>query len=376
MSMNGSSGRVRLIYMGLALATSLLSVPASASSRLKELASLEGVRDNQLLGYGVVVGLNGTGDKRQTVFSAQALTNLLNRMGVTVNPAAIQIRNVAAVMVTASLPPFAQPGTKIDITAAAIGDATNLQGGLLLMTPLKAADGQVYAVAQGPVVTGGFVAGRGGNTQTLNHPTVGRLPQGAIVERAPPSIAPTSHLRLQLREADFTTATRIVEAVNRRFSASGALAAKAESSAVVSIDIPSSFSARTVEFISEIENLAIESDRRARIVINERTGTNVLGKEVRISPVAIMHGALSVEVKTNLDVSQPAPFSSGNTTVTPDVNVNAREARAQNIVLQKGATVEELVRALQAIGSTARDVIAILQNMRAAGALEAEIEVI
>ena len=374
--MNGSSGRVRLIYMGLALATSLLSVPASASSRLKELASLEGVRDNQLLGYGVVVGLNGTGDKRQTVFSAQALTNLLNRMGVTVNPAAIQIRNVAAVMVTASLPPFAQPGTKIDITAAAIGDATNLQGGLLLMTPLKAADGQVYAVAQGPVVTGGFVAGRGGNTQTLNHPTVGRLPQGAIVERAPPSIAPTSHLRLQLREADFTTATRIVEAVNRRFSASGALAAKAESSAVVSIDIPSSFSARTVEFISEIENLAIESDRRARIVINERTGTNVLGKEVRISPVAIMHGALSVEVKTNLDVSQPAPFSSGNTTVTPDVNVNAREARAQNIVLQKGATVEELVRALQAIGSTARDVIAILQNMRAAGALEAEIEVI
>ena len=376
MSMNGSSGRVRLIYMGLALATSLLSVPASASSRLKELASLEGVRDNQLLGYGVVVGLNGTGDKRQTVFSAQALTNLLNRMGVTVNPAAIQIRNVAAVMVTASLPPFAQPGTKIDITAAAIGDATNLQGGLLLMTPLKAADGQVYAVAQGPVVTGGFVAGRGGNTQTLNHPTVGRLPQGAIVERAPPSIAPTSHLRLQLREADFTTATRIVEAVNRRFSASGALAAKAESSAVVSIDIPSSFSARTVEFISEIENLAIESDRRARIVINERTGTIVLGKEVRISPVAIMHGALSVEVKTNLDVSQPAPFSSGNTTVTPDVNVNAREARAQNIVLQKGATVEELVRALQAIGSTARDVIAILQNMRAAGALEAEIEVI
>jgi flagellar P-ring protein FlgI len=362
--------------VAVALLLGLLPVSGTAATRLKELASLEGVRDNQLLGYGVVVGLNGTGDKRQTVFSAQALTNVLNRMGVSVNPAAIQIRNVAAVMVTASLPPFAQPGTKIDITAAAIGDATNLQGGLLLMTPLKGADGQVYAVAQGPIVTGGFVAGRGGNTQTVNHPTVGRLPQGAIVEHAPPSIAPTSHLRLQLHEADFTTAARIVEAVNHKFSSGGAQVAKAESSAVIAVDLPPSYSARSVEFVAEIENLSVESDRRERVVINERTGTIVIGKEVRISPIAIMHGALSVEVKTNLDVSQPAPLANGNTTVTPDVNVNARESRTQNIVLQKGATVEELVRALQAIGSTARDIIAILQNMRAAGALEADIEII
>jgi flagellar P-ring protein FlgI len=360
----------------LACVGSMVPAEAAASTRLKELASLEGVRDNQLLGYGVVVGLNGTGDKRQTVFSAQALTNVLNRMGVSVNPAAIQIRNVAAVMVTASLPPFAQPGTKIDITAAAIGDATNLQGGLLVMTPLKGADGQVYAVAQGPIVTGGFVAGRGGNTQTVNHPTVGRLPQGAIVERSPPSVAPTSHLRLQLHEADFTTAARIVEAVNRRFSNNGSLVAKAESSAVVAVDLPPAYSARSVEFVAEMESLTVESDRRERVVINERTGTIAIGKEVRISPIAILHGALSVEVKTNLDVTQPAPLSDGKTTVTPDVNVNAKEARAQNIVLQKGATVEELVRALQAIGSTARDIIAILQNMRAAGALEAEIEVI
>ncbi|MEQ1886150.1 MAG: flagellar basal body P-ring protein FlgI [Bryobacteraceae bacterium] len=366
------------------LLTSLFLVTAScanqtalaAGTRLKELVNIEGVRDNQLLGYGVVVGLAGTGDKRQTVFSAQALTNILNRMGVTVNPTAIQVRNVAGVMVTASLPPFAQPGTKIDITAAAIGDASNLQGGLLLMTPLKGADGQVYAIAQGPVMTGGFVAGRGGNTQTLNHPTVGRTPDGAIVERTPPSVSPSSHVRLQLHEADFTTAARIVDAINRKFAVNGVPVAKAESSAAIAVDIPASYTTRPVEFVAEVESMTIDTDHRDRIVINERTGTIVMGKDIRITPVAIMHGALSVEVKTQYDVSQPAPLSGGKTTVVPDRNVSARETRAQNVVLQNGASVEELVRALQAIGSTPRDVIAILQNMRAAGALDAEIEVI
>ena len=347
-----------------------------AGTRLREVAALEGVRDNQLMGYGVVVGLNGTGDKRQTVFSAQALTNILQRMGVTVQPSAIQVRNIAAVMVTASLPPFAQPGTKIDITAAAIGDATNLQGGLLMMTSLKGADGQVYAVAQGPIVTGGFVAGRGGNTQTVNHPTVGRLPGGALVERAPPSVAPSSPMKLQLRQADFTTAARITDALNRRFSATGLPVAKAESSAVVVVDIPASYSSRPVEFIAEIENLTVEASHPGKIVINERTGTIVLGKDVRISPVAIMHGALSVEIQTVLNVTQPAPLSPGKTVVTPETTVASRENKAQNVILKDGATVEELVRALQAIGSTARDIIAILQNMRTAGALEAEIEVI
>lgn len=346
----------------------------AAGTRLKEIASLEGVRDNQLMGYGVVVGLNGTGDKRQTVFSVQTLTNILKRMGVTVDPTLIQVRNVAAVLVTATLPPFAQPGTKIDVTAAAIGDASNLQGGLLVMTPMKGADGQVYALAQGPVMTMGFVAGRAGATQTLNHPTVGRMPEGGIVERSPPSVAPTNHLKLQLHEADFTTAARIVDALNRRFATGGLAVAKAESAALVSVDIPASYSTRPVEFVAEMESLTVESDRRQRIVINERTGTIVMGKDVRITPVAIMHGALSVEVRTAFDVSQPAPLSQGKTTVTPETQVAASEAKAQNIVLQKGATVEELVRALQAIGSTPRDIIAILQNMRAAGALEAEIE--
>jgi len=346
------------------------------AARLKDLASLEGVRDNQLIGYGLVVGLNGTGDKQQTVFSVQTLANMLKRMGVTVDPTLIAIHNAAGVMVTADLPPFAQPGTRIDITAAAIGDAKNLQGGLLLMTPLKAADGQVYAVAQGSIMTGGFSAGRGGNTQTVNHPTVGRLPGGAIVERAPPSVAPTSHLKLQLHEADFTTASHIVEALNHRFTTDGVPVARAESSAVVVVEVPPAYSSRPVEFIADMESVTVEADHPAKIVINERTGTIVIGKEVRISPIAIMHGALSVQVRTTVEVSQPSPLGSGTTAVVPQVSVAAKEEKARNIILEKGATVEELVRALQAIGLTPRDVIAILQNMRSAGALDAEIEVI
>jgi flagellar P-ring protein precursor FlgI len=362
----------------LILTVSAASSAASAeNARLKDLVSLEGVRDNQLMGYGLVIGLNGTGDKQLTLFSAQSLTNMLRRMGVTVDPTQMQVRNMAAVMVVANLPAFAQPGTKIDVIAAAMGDAKSLQGGVLLMTSLKAADGQVYAVAQGPVITGGFVAGRGGNTQTVNHPTVGRTPEGAIVERAPPSIAPTSHLKLQLHQADFTTAARVVEALNKKFAGgAGSLVARAESSGVVVVDMPPSYSARPVEFVSEMENLSVEADQKARVAINERTGTIVIGKDVRISPVAIMHGEMSVEIRTRLDISQPQPLSQGKTTVTPEVDVKVKEEKAKNIVLEKGATVEELVRALQAIGSTPRDIIAILQNIRAAGALDAEIEVL
>lgn len=354
----------------------LVSSPPMEAVRLKELASWQGVRDNQLVGYGLVVGLAGTGDKRQTVFSAQSLTNLLERMGVTVNPAAIQVRNTAAVLVTATLPPFAQPGSRLDVHVAAVGDATNLQGGLLVLTPLRAADGQVFAVAQGPVLTGGFVAGRGANTQTLNHPTAGRIPNGAIVERAGPSLAPESRLRLQLRQPDLATAARIAEAINRRFAPSGPLIARAENSALITIDAPPRYATRPVQFAAEVEMLDVEPDRQTKIVINERTGTIVLGREVRIAPVAILHGALSVEIQTTFEVSQPAPLSEGVTTVAPQAAVTAREELAKNVVLKNGASVEELVKALNAIGATPRDVIAILQNLKAAGALEAEIEVI
>jgi flagellar P-ring protein FlgI len=352
----------------------MVAALAGKPARVKELVSLEGVRENQLIGYGLVVGLNGTGDKRQTFFSAQSLANMLDRMGVQINPQQMLVRNMAAVMITANLPAFAQPGVRIDITAAAIGDASNLQGGLLLATPLRGLDGQVYAVAQGPVLTGGFVAGGGGNSKGLNHPTAGRVPGGAIIERQAPSVAPTAEkLRLQLRQADFTTASRIAAAVNQRFQTN---VAQAENSGAIAVVAPPAWAGKMVEFVAEIEGLTVEADRPARIVINERTGTIVMGKEVQISPVAILHGALSVEIQTTFEVSQPAPLSQGQTQVVPTQNVTVKEEKAKNVVLKRGATVEELARALQAIGSTARDVIAILQNLRAAGALEAELEVI
>ncbi|HTA71297.1 MAG TPA: flagellar basal body P-ring protein FlgI [Bryobacteraceae bacterium] len=349
---------------------------APSGTRLKDLVSIEGVRDNQLVGYGMVVGLNGTGDKTQTVFSAQSLTNLLARMGVQVNPTAILVKNTAAVLVTADLPPFAQPGIRIDISVAAIGDSTNLRGGVLILTPMKGPDGLVYAAGQGSVVTGGFLAGRGGTSQTVNHPTAGRIPNGAIVEKLAPSVEPGGRIRLQLRQADYTTAARISIAINKKFGSDGTEPARAENSALISVDTPAVYKTNVVEFLGEIENLMVEADRPAKIVINERTGTIVMGKDVRIAPVAILHGTLTVEIQTILNTSQPEALSSGQTTVTPQTTVTAKEEKARNILLKQGASVEELVRALTAIGSTPRDIIAILQNLKAAGALEAELEVI
>lgn len=349
---------------------------ASGGTRLKDLVSIEGVRDNQLVGYGLVVGLNGTGDKNTTFFSVQSLTNLLQRMGVTVSPTLVLVRNTAAVLVTADLPPFAQPGTRMDISVAAIGDSTNLRGGLLVLTALKASDGQVYAAAQGSVVTGGFLAGRGGNTQTVNHPTAGRVPNGAIVEKASPSVEPGGHIKLQLRQEDFTTAARISEAINQRFGGETAATARAENAGLISVDMPAAYKGKVVEFLGQLEDLAVEPDYAAKIIINERTGTIVMGKDVRIAPVAILHGGLTVEIQTTMNVSQPAPLSGGQTVATPQVNVTTKEEKARNVVLKQGASVEELVRALTAIGSTPRDIIAILQNLKAAGALEAEVEVI
>ena len=351
----------------------ILLMPGAHAARLKELTAFEGMRDNQLVGYGLVVGLAGTGDRRQAVFATQSLTNLLQRMGVSVDPGALTVKNTAAVMLTATLPAFAQPGTRIDVTAAALGDAPNLQGGLLVLTSLRGPNGQVYAVAQGAVVTGGFSAGGGGNSQTVNHPTVGRVPGGAIVERTPPSVAPSEHLKLQVKQADFTTAARVAASINAHFHAG---TAKAENSALVNVEIPAEFRTRPIEFMAELEVLNVEVDRAAKVIVNERTGTVVMGKQVHISPVAILQGNLNVEIKTVLDVSQPAPLSQGTTTVTPDVSVSAKEEKTRNVVLKQGATVEELIRALTAIGSTARDVVAVLQSLRAAGALEAELEVI
>jgi flagellar P-ring protein FlgI len=354
----------------------LLALPpaghAEGSSRLKELVSLEGVRDNQLIAYGLVVGLAGTGDRRQTVFSAQSLTNLLERMGLSVPPTAIQVKNTAAVMVTATLPPFVQPGSRIDVTIAAIGDASTLQGGILLMTGLKGPDGQVYAVAQGPAVVGGFVAGRGGNSSSVNHPTVGRIPNGAIIERAAPSLKVTGNLHLQLHQPDYTTSSRIAEAVNKRFGE----VAHADNAGVVTVGVPPGYLKKPTEFIAEMERLTVDPDAVDRVIVNERTGTIVMGKEVHISSVAIMHGSLTVEIETEQNVVQPNALSGGTTQVAPQVNVAVKEQAARNLILKDGATVEELVRALSAIGSTPRDIIAILQNLKSAGALQAELVVI
>lgn len=361
----------------LLLVLALGAPPSFGTARVKELVTLEGVRDNQLIGYGLVVGLNKTGDRLQTIFSAQSLTNLLQRMGVSVPSNAIRVNNTAAVMVTATLPPFAQPGTKIDATAAAIGDASSLRGGLLLLTSLRASDGQVYAVAQGPVVTGSFVASQVGTSATVNHPTVGRVINGGIVERPAPSVAPTQNVRLQLRNADYTTAIRITDVINEAFPSNDQTLAFAESSAVVNVTVPPQFKDRPPAFIAELERLEVEADRLARVVINERTGTIVMGKQVKVTPVVVLHGDLTVEIETGFNVAQPLPLSRrGQTVVTPETNVGVREEEARNIVLPEGATVEQLVKVLMSIGSTPRDIIAILQNIQAAGALEAVIEVI
>jgi flagellar P-ring protein precursor FlgI len=345
---------------------------APPTVRLKEIVSVEGVRDNQLMGYGLVVGLAGTGDRRQTLFSAQSLTNLLERMGLTVSATAIQVKNTAAVMVTSTLPPYAQAGSRIDVTIGAIGDAPSLQGGILLMTGLKGPDGQVYAVAQGPMVLGGFMAGSAATTTVVNHPTVGRIPNGAIVERNAPSVALGSPVRLQLARADFATAARIAEAVNRKFGD----VAHADNAALISVSLPAQYRKNTTEFVAELESLTIVPDRDASIVVNERTGTIIMGKDVRIAPVAIMQGNLTVEIQTTFGVSQPNPLSQGTTQTVPQTNLNVKQEPSRSVLLKEGATVEELVRALAAIGSSPRDVISILQNLKDAGALDAELKVI
>jgi flagellar P-ring protein FlgI len=366
------------LLLPVVCAASLAAATPPGGVRIKELASIEGVRDNPLIGYGLVVGLNGTGDRQQTVFSVQSLANILREMGLTVPATTIRVQNTAAVMVTATLPPFARPGSKIDVTVAAVGDSASLQGGLLLLTSLRGVDGRVYSIAQGPLVLGAYLAGRGNNSQTLNHPTTGRIPGGAIVELAAPHSVLEGSLRLQLRQADFTTAARITAAVNQRFATQEAPApvARTEDSAAVAVSIPPGYAQQPAEFIAEIERLTVEADTLERVIVDERTGTIVMGRRINITPVTVMHGALTVEIQTTYEVSQPGPLSQGTTEVVPQTTVRAREEKAQSISLPQGSTVEDLVQSLNAIGATPRDVIAILQGLKAAGALGAELQVI
>jgi flagellar P-ring protein precursor FlgI len=342
--------------------------------KIRDLTSVEGVRENPLIGYGMVVGLTQTGDSQQTVFTTQTLANIMQRMGAQIPPATAVVKNVAAVFVTASLPAFARPGTQVDVTVSSIGDAKSLEGGLLLLTPLYGADGQVYAAAQGPLMVGGFAAGRQGATKQMNHPTTGRVPAGGRVER---SLAfdfnRLSPVSLLLRESDFSTAGEISDTINREF---GHAVASARDGGRVDVDPTATGMANLTAVLARIENLTVSVQRRARVVVNERTGTVVIGKDVRLGAVSILHGGFSVQISTEYSVSQPAPLSSGNTAVVGKTDVQAKDSPAKRLEIGEGASIDQLVSGLQNMGASARDVISILQAIKAAGALDADLEVI
>jgi flagellar P-ring protein precursor FlgI len=355
----------------LAMVTFIAS-PGEAA-RIKDLGYVNGVRTNQLIGYGLVVGLNGTGDKSNTLFTTQSLSNMLEKMGIKVDAAATKVNNVAAVTVTADLPPFGRPGNKIDAVVSSIGDAKSLEGGVLLLTALRGADGEVYGVAQGPLVVGGFAASGQAASLTKNHPTVGRVPNGVTIEREVASNRfKEETIRISLKTADFTSARRVAEKINQSFSGS----AYAENGGTIVVAIPDDMRADPVRFLSAVENLEVKPDSIAKIVVDEKTGTVVMGENVRISTVAVSHGNVTVQVKEDARVSQPLPFSQGQTVVTPDTSLRVEEEKGKFVIMEGGVTIKDLVNGLNAIGISTRDVIVILQTIKAAGALHAELEVI
>ena len=352
----------------------MLFVPTLVhATRIKDIAAFDGVRDNQLVGYGLIVGLNGSGDSDQTKFPVQSLVNMLERMGVTVNRADIKVKNVAAVMVTATLPPFAKQGTKLDVLVSSLGDAKTIAGGTLIMTPLKGADNQVYAVAQGSILTNSFAFGGQGASATKNHPTAGRIPAGALVERELPNVlAGKSSLRLNLAQSDFTTAARIAAAINKTFKG----AAGSSDGGSVMVQVPDEYASRPVEFIAQLENLEVTQDQPARVVVNERTGTVVMGDKVKISSVAVSHGNLTLTIKETPKVSQPKPLAKGETKEVPRTELKVQEEQKRLSVVPEGNTIGDVVRGLNLLGVTPRDLISILQSIKAAGALQAELVII
>ena len=370
-----AAGHLLALVLTLLLAFSgALSANEPVAIKIRDLTSVEGVRENPLIGYGMVVGLTRTGDSQQTVFTTQTLANIMQRMGAQIPPATAVVKNVAAVFVTASLPAFARPGTQVDVTVSSVGDAKSLEGGQLLLTPLYGADGQVYAAAQGPIAVGGYAVGGAGASKQMNHPTTGRIPSGGRVERSVAfdfnHLAPVS---LLLREPDFSTAGEISDAINREF---GHAVASARDGGRVEVDASATGVLNLTAVLARIENLVVNVQRRARVVVNERTGTIVMGKDVRLGAVSILHGGFSVQISTEYSVSQPAPFSSGKTEVVGETELKTKERPAKRLEIGEGASIDELVGGLQRMGATARDVISILQAIKAAGALDADLEVI
>lgn len=343
----------------------------SHAARVKDLASFKGVRSNQLIGYGLVVGLNGTGDTSSSEFMQKSLGEALSRMGISANHKNFKVKNVAAVMVTAKLPPFSRKGSKIDVIISSIGDAKSLQGGTLLMTPLKAANQEIYAVAQGPISIGGFSVESNDNTIQQNHPTVGRIANGAYVEREVElKLANMTKLNLSIHNPDFTTALRMATKINSLLKGKHA---KAVDSGSVEIEIPRKFRRKIVQLIARVESVEVQPDTQARVVLNERTGTVVMGENVKISTVAVAHGNLTIQVTTEQQVSQPNMFSTGQTRVVPKTSILADTGDEGRIGIVEGVSIGELVRALNELGVAPRDLIAILQAIKTAGALQAEI---
>lgn len=367
--------RVSVLVLGLMWAL-VFAAPAHALSRIKDIADVEGVRENALIGYGLVVGLDGTGDSLRNVANTkQSLENMLERLGVNTRGANLNTKNVAAVIVTANLPPFSMQGSRIDVTVSAMGDAKSLQGGQLLVTPLMGANGKVYAVAQGPVSIGGFSAGGQAASVTQGVPTAGRISNGAVVEKEIPfDLNAQSSLRLALHNPDMTTATRIAGAVNAMI---GMPVAHAENPSTVRVTRPAGFRGDMVKLLTDIEQLRVEPDVPAKVVIDEVTGIIVMGENVRVSTVAIAQGNLTVTVEETPQVSQPNPLSQGGQTQTvPRTNVQVSEEKGTGlVVLHQGVALKDLVAGLNALGITPRDMISILQSIKAAGALQAEIEV-
>lgn len=373
-SLAPSAFAIVLFLMALAGNSYCQKTDGELSVRVKDLAEIEGVRSNQLIGYGLVVGLNRTGDRvQQNIYARQTLQNLLERMGISTTAASLKPENIATVLVTADLPPFIRQGSKIDVTVSSIGDARTLQGGTLIMTPLKGIDGQVYAVAQGGVSIGGISSGSQGSSVEINHPTVGRVPNGASVERTVATeLAANNQLTLVLRNEDFSTASRLNQVINRRF---GAGTARALDGRNVELTLPAKYADDHVGFIAELESLQLTPDKIAKIIINERTGTIVMGSEVRIAAVAISQGGVTVRIGTQYDVVQPGALSTtGTTAIVPVRLVDVKESKVESVVLPNGATVDEVVRGLRTLGVSARDVISILQAIKSAGAMNAELE--
>lgn len=375
----------RLLVVGLLFFGHAAEVWSSNVNRqvlVRDITSIEGVRDNMLVGYGLVVGLNRTGDTQQTYFTVQTLANAMQRMGVLFAPGAVTVKNVAAVFITATLPPFARPGAKLDVTVSSVGDAKSLSGGVLLMSALHGPDGQVYAEAQGPLVMGGYTVGNGINGKEVNSATVGIVPNGGMVERGVAvDLKDFRSVSLLLRNPDFTTAKQIADVVNQTYHKS---VASAMDNSRVDINVADAGEISVPELISRVQNLSLQVHSPAKIIVNERSGTIVLGGDVKLTPVSVIHGNLSIQVVTSFDLGV-VPTRMGDDrgyrddrlapVAVPQTNIAVNDAPAQTMRLDEGANVEELVNGLHAIGTTARDVVSILQAIKAEGGLQADLEV-